>query len=114
MAFYMIQAAYNTDGWKGLIANPQDRIDAIKPALEQLDGRVVDGWLAFGEYDIVAIVELPTNVSAAAFSMAVSAGGTIKAFQTTPLMSMKEAVTAMELAADSAYAPATASENITA
>ena len=46
--------------------------------------------------------------------MAVSAGGTIKAFQTTPLMSMKEAVTAMELAAGSAYAPATASETITA
>ena len=114
MAFYMIQAAYNTDGWKGLIAQPQDRIDAIKPALEQLDGTVVAGWLAFGEYDIVAIVELPTNVSAAAFSMAVSAGGTIKAFQTTPLMSMDEAVSAMELAAESAYAPATASETVTA
>lgn len=114
MAFYMIQAAYNTDGWKGLIASPQDRIEAIKPALEQLDGTVVAGWLAFGEYDIVAIVELPTNVSAAAFSMAVSAGGTIKAFQTTPLMSMDEAVTAMELAAESAYAPVTASETATA
>jgi len=73
MAFYMIQVAYNTDGWKGLIANPQDRIEAIKPAVEQLDGTVVSGWLAFGEYDVVAIVELPTNVSAAAFSMAVSA-----------------------------------------
>jgi uncharacterized protein with GYD domain len=114
MAFYMIQAAYNTEGWKGLIAHPQDRIDAIKPALEQLDGTVVAGWLAFGEYDIVAIVELPTNVSAAAFSMAVSAGGTIKAFQTTPLMSMEDAVSAMELAAESAYAPATASDTVTA
>jgi len=114
MAFYMIQVAYNTDGWKGLIANPQDRIEATKPAVEQLDGTVVSGWLAFGEYDVVAIVELPTNVSAAAFSMAVSAGGTVRAFQTTPLMAMKEAVTAMELAAESAYAPATASETVTA
>ena len=46
--------------------------------------------------------------------MAVSAGGTVRAFQTTPLMAMKEAVTAMELAAESAYAPATASETVTA
>lgn len=46
--------------------------------------------------------------------MAVSAGGTVKAFQTTPLMSMEEAMTAMELAAESAYAPAGASETITA
>ena len=114
MAFYMIEVAYNTDGWKGLLANPQNRIDAIKPALEQLDGTVVAGWLAFGEYDIVAIIELPTNVSAAAFSMAVSAGGTVKAFQTTPLMSMEEAMTAMELAAASAYAPAGAPEAISA
>lgn len=107
MATFLIQAAYNSDGWKGLIAHPQDRMEAIKPAIEQLDGKVVAGWLAFGEYDIVAIAELPTNVSAAAFSMAVSAGGTIRAFKTTPLMSMDEAVAAMQMAAESAYAPAT-------
>lgn len=114
MAFYMIQAAYNTDGWRGLIANPQDRMEAIKPAVEQLDGSVVAGWLAFGEYDIVAIAELPTNVSAAAFAMAVAAGGTVSDFKTTPLMTMEEAVTAMELAGESAYAPATASDTVTA
>ena len=114
MAFYLIQVAYNTDGWKGLISNPQDRIEAIKPAVEQLDGSVVAGWLAFGEYDIVAIAELPTNISAAAFSMAVAAGGSVKAFKTTPLMTMDEAVTAMELASDSAYAPALTDERVNA
>jgi uncharacterized protein with GYD domain len=86
---------------------------AITPAVEQLDGSVVAGWLAFGDYDVVAIIDLPTNVSAAAFSMAVSAGGTVKAFKTTPLMSMEEAVTAMDLAAESLYEPATAAETIT-
>jgi uncharacterized protein with GYD domain len=108
MATYLIQVTYNTEGWKGLIAHPQDRIEAIKPAIEKLDGSMVAGWLSFGEYDVVGIIELPTNVSAAAFSMAVSAGGTVKAFKTTPLLSMDEAVTAMELAAESTYAPATA------
>jgi uncharacterized protein with GYD domain len=113
MATYLIQVAYNTDGWKGLIASPQDRMKAITPAVEQLDGSVVAGWVAFGDYDVVAIIDLPTNVSAAAFSMAVSAGGTVKAFKTTPLMSMEEAVTAMDLAAESLYEPATAAETIT-
>ena len=88
MATFLIQAAYNSEGWKGLIAQPQDRIEAIKPAVEQLDGTIVAGWMAFGEYDVVAIVELPSNVSAAAFSIAVSAGGTVKGFKTTPLMSI--------------------------
>jgi uncharacterized protein with GYD domain len=114
VAFYMIQVSYNTDGWKGLLANPQDRISAITPAVEQLDGKVVAGWLAFGEYDVVAIIDLPTNVSAAAFSMAVSAGGTVDGFKTTPLMGMDEAVTAMELAAESAYVPATEQHTVTA
>lgn len=114
MAFYMIQVAYNTDGWRGLITHPQDRIQAITPALEQLDGKMVAGWLSFGEYDVVGIIDLPTNVSAAAFSMAVSAGGTVKAFQTTPLMSMDEAVAAMELAGESAYMPVTAKDTVTA
>jgi uncharacterized protein with GYD domain len=104
----MIQVAYNTDGWKGLLAHPQDRINAIKPVIDQLDGNVVAGWLSFGDYDLVAIVDLPTNVSAAAFSMAASAGGTVKAFRTTPLMTPEEAVTAMELAAESVYTPALA------
>jgi len=108
MGMYLLQAAYNTDGWKGLLANPQDRLEAIKPALEQLDGSLVAGWLAFGEHDIVAIVDLPTNVSAAALSMAFGAGGTVKAVKTTPLLTMEEAVEAMQLAADSVYAPATA------
>ena len=113
MAFYLFQAAYNTDGWKGLLANPQDRMEAIKPAIEQLDGSLVAGWLAFGEHDIVAIVELPTNVSAAALSMAFGAGGTVKNVKTTPLMTMDEATAAMELAAESLYVPATESEAVT-
>jgi uncharacterized protein with GYD domain len=112
MAFYLLQVAYNTDGWKGLIAHPQDRMEAVKPAIEQFDGSIVAGWLAFGEYDIVTIVEMPSNISAAALSMAFGAGGTVKAVKTTPLMTMDEAVTAMELAADSVYAPATAGETV--
>jgi hypothetical protein len=44
--------------------------------------------------------------------MAISAGGTVKAVKTTPLMTMQEAMTAMELAADSTYAPATETETV--
>jgi uncharacterized protein with GYD domain len=108
MAFYLLQVAYTPDGWRTLIEHPQNRIDAIKPAIEQLDGTVVDGWLSFGEYDIVAILDLPTNVSAAAMSMAFSAGGVLKSIKTTPLITMGEAVEAMELAAESVYQPANA------
>jgi uncharacterized protein with GYD domain len=32
-------------------------------------GKLESDWLAFGDYDIVAICEMPNNVSAAAFAM---------------------------------------------
>ena len=75
MAHYLIQAAYTSDAWAAMVKDPQDRIEAVRPVVESLGGRVVAGYLAFGEYDITAIVELPDNEAAAAFAMAAAAGG---------------------------------------
>jgi len=44
---------------------------------------------------------MPDNVSAAAFSMAVSAGGALKALKTTQLITPEEAMLAMKKAAKS-------------
>ena len=107
MPSYLLQVAYTPEAWANLIASPQDRIEAIRPALEKLGGKVVQAWLAFGDYDAVGIFEMPTNVEAAAFSLALSAGGAVKAIKTTPLMTAAEGVEAMKMAAQSGYkAPA--------
>ena len=63
----------------------------------------VRSGLTFGEYDIVGVVELPENTDAAAFSMAVAAGGAVKAFKTTPLLSVEEGVEAMRKAQGAGY-----------
>ena len=70
-------------------------------------GRVEAGYFAFGDYDVVFISELPDNVSAAAFALAVTAGGAVSSYKTTVLLS-DEAVEAMRKAAESSYRPATA------
>jgi uncharacterized protein with GYD domain len=107
MAYYALQVAYNPQGWSALVKNPQNRIDAVRPAIEELGGSVEGAWFQFGEYDILLIANVPDNVSAAAFSMAVSAGGAVKAVKTTPLMSVEEGVEAMRKASKSSYRPAT-------
>ena len=56
-------------------------------------GRIDAGYISFGEYDVTAIVEFPDNVSAAAFSISAAATGGVKAFKTTPLMTMAEGAT---------------------
>jgi len=83
---YLIQVAYTPDAWAAMVNQPQNRIEAVRPVVEKLGGKFEHAWLAFGEYDIVAVVELPGNTDAAAFSMAVAAGGAVKAFKTTPLL----------------------------
>jgi uncharacterized protein with GYD domain len=103
MASYLIQVAYTAEAWASLLAQPHNRIDAVRPVVEKLGGKIVQGWFAFGDYDLIAIVDMPGNVEAAAFSLAAAAGGAIKAFKTTALLSTAEGVEAMKKAAGSGY-----------
>lgn len=105
MARYLFQAAYTSEAWAALLRSPQNRIEAVRPAIEGLGGYMECAYFAFGEYDVVGIAEMPDNVSAAAFSLAVSAGGGVKAFKTTPLLTVEEAMEAMKKAAGAGYRP---------
>src|SRR5881227_1968150 len=108
MPHYLHQVAYTPEAWRALLAKPQDRIEAVRPAIEKLGGKIKSAWYAFGEYDIVVITEMPDNVSAAGIAIAFAGGGACKSVQTTPLMSVQEAALAMKKAGESGYRPATA------
>lgn len=107
MPLYLTQVAYTQESWQALIKNPQDRMDAIRPAIKKLGGKVISGYFAFGDYDIVAIAEMPDAVSAAAIAIAFAAGGACKNVKTTPLLTMAEGIDAMKKAASSTYKPIT-------
>ena len=108
MPTYLQQVSYTPEAWKALVQNPQNRIDAVRPAIERLGGKIVTGWFAFGDYDSVLITEFPTNVEAAAIAVAFAAGGGCKNVKTTPLLSAEEAVLAIKKAAGTGYRSATA------
>jgi uncharacterized protein with GYD domain len=106
MPHYLQQIAYSIEGWKTLVKKPQNRIEAVRPAIEKLGGKIESSWFTFGDYDIVLIVEMPSNVDASAIAIAFAAGGACKAVKTTPLLSIEESVEAMKKAAASEYHPA--------
>ena len=108
MAHYLIQLAYTSEAWAAMVKKPQDRSTAVSGAIEKLGGKIERFWLSFGEYDIVGIVDMPSSVSAAAFAMAIGAGGACRTLKTTPLLSTQEGVEAMKQAATCGYRPATA------
>jgi uncharacterized protein with GYD domain len=103
MPHFLTQVAYNEQAWQSLVSNPQNRLDAIRPVVEKLGGRVVNAYFAFGDYDFVLITELPDNVSAAALAIAASAGGACKSVKTTPLMENAQGLEALRKAATSGY-----------
>ena len=107
MPHYLHQVAYSREGWEALLQKPQDRIEAVRPAIEKLGGKIKTAYFAFGDYDVLLITEMPDNVNAAGIAMAFAGGGACKAVQTTPLLSVEEAIEAMKKATQSGYRPVT-------
>jgi uncharacterized protein with GYD domain len=79
MPKYMIHASYSVEGIKGVLKEGgTSRRAAVEAAIKGLGGKLEAFYFAFGEHDVVGIVDGPDNVTAAAFSMAVAASGTVR------------------------------------
>src|SRR4051812_34669790 len=96
MAHYLVQVSYTSSSWAAQLKEPMNRIDAIKPVMDKLGGRITAAYYSFGEDDLVFIAVFPDNVSAAAASLAFSAGGAVKSIKTTPLMTVDEGIAALK------------------
>lgn len=95
MPRFLVEVAYTPEAWAAQLERPQNRIELLKPVLQTVGARFESAYFAFGDADIVCILDCPDNVSAAALSLCFSAGGAIKAIKTTPLMTIEEGMEAM-------------------
>jgi uncharacterized protein with GYD domain len=100
-----MQFGYTPLGWAALVKSPQSRLQALAPVVERLGGKIINGWMQFGEYDVLLVCQMPGHVSAAALSIAVSAGGAVKDVKTTPLLTFDEGVESLRKAAGAQYEP---------
>jgi uncharacterized protein with GYD domain len=76
MPKYLLQVSYTADGTKGVLKDGGSKRRAAASALvESLGGKIDCFYFAFGETDVVAIVDMPDGASAAAASLTVSASG---------------------------------------
>jgi uncharacterized protein with GYD domain len=90
MAKYLITASYSADGLKGLQKDKASgRREALRQACESIGGKLEAFYMAFGEADVVTILDLPDNVAASALSLAASATGLVRT-RTTPLLTVEE------------------------
>ena len=105
MPYYLVQAGYTAEAWRTQTGSPQNIIERLKPTVDNLGGTIENIFYAFGEYDVVAIVQFPDNASAAAFSVAASSGGAVTTIRTTPLMTVEEGMEMMRKAGGAGYRP---------
>lgn len=105
MPYYLVQTAYTPEACAAMVKSPQDRLEPIRQVVERLGGKLLSMYMSFGEYDVVGLAEMADNVSAAAFSLAISAGGGVKAVKTTPLMTTQEGAEAFRKAGQAGYRP---------
>ena len=106
MTLYMYQAAYTPESMAAQIKEPQDRIEAVRPALEAMGAKFVAAGYPFGEYDVLVVYEAPDETTAASIAMAVAAGGAVKSGKTTRLLNGQEWVESLRKAQGSQYRPA--------
>ncbi len=105
MQYFLVQISYTSEAWSTLIKEPQNRLDSMRPVIEGLGGKIQCSYLVFGDYDVLGILEVPDDVSAAALSMAIMAGGAVKNVKTTQLMPWAEGLKAMKQAKSIVYRP---------
>jgi len=106
MALYLYQAAYTAESVAAQIKEPQDRIEAVRPALEALGAKILAGGYPFGDYDVLVIYEAADDTTAASVAMAVAAGGAVRSARTTRLLTGPEWVESLRKAQGSTYRPA--------
>lgn len=109
MPMYLMRFSYTPEAWSRLIAKPEDRREIARSVVETLGGKLHGFWYGFGEHDGFVLIEAPDNVAAAAFSVGISARGSLSSAETTVLLTVEETIEMLEKAQGLPYRPPGAS-----
>ena len=101
MACYPFQASHTGEACAAGLSAPQSCIEATRPVIGRLGGRLQCAYLAFGGDDVIGIMGMLDDVRAAL--LAASAEGGLKPVKATPLMTVEGGGEAMEKASGAGY-----------
>lgn len=100
MPKYLVRASYVGDGVQGLRQEGGSaRRGAIERACTSVGGRLDAFYFAFGDVDVIAILDLPDNVTAAGVALLVAASGKVD-IKTTVLLTPEDVDAAVRVGGD--------------
>ena len=86
MAKYILLTNWTEQGIKNVKESPK-RLDAAKALAKQLGGELTTFYMTAGSYDMIVLVDLPTDDAAAKFALTLGKAGNVR---TTTLKAFSE------------------------
>ena len=106
MPHFLLRFRYVPRAIRELVERPdEDRAGRASALVASLGGKLRGYWYAFGEFDGMALIEVPDSSIAAAVAMAVGGTGEVSRIETTVLLTMDEARESMRRAATASHLP---------
>ncbi len=97
MSLYLTRATYTPEAFRGMIAQPADRMGPAKAMFDAAGIKLHHIWYS-GDGDVIAVVE-GSAVSGATVSMVVMASGAFSSVESVEMITMEQQVEAMRSAA---------------
>lgn len=98
MAHYLIEVGYTPESWNTQIDKQANVVDRITPALDACGATLQCMYYAFGEADLIGVIDFPTPEDAAAFALAVGSSGALRLYRTTPLLTVDQGIDSLRRA----------------
>jgi len=95
MSYYLYQISYSKEAIKAMVASPSDREAAARKLIEAIGGKLHHLFFAFGQWDVICLIEAPDDKAMMAGAAAVASAGTVSASSTVKLMTAADAMAAM-------------------
>ena len=105
MAKYAVLFGLTGEAIQRFVAQPSDRAAVVRGLAESVGGSLECYYWMFGQYDGLAIIELPDSQTAAAVSLAATGSGAFTRFETHELIEAGDLAQIAERARQISYQP---------
>jgi len=102
MPIYISRGKFTAEAFRGLLANPENREEAVSALFKTVGGKLIGWYLTFGRHDWLVVGEFPNEKVAASAILAAAAGGSLSDIETTVAMTAKDAAATFEAAGHAA------------
>lgn len=103
MTRYLVLFTFKGETLKSFMKKPTDRATAVSEAAKSVGGQLEAYYWMFGQYDGLAILELPDSAAAARLAVTVSSTGAFTHLETHELFSSADVLQLMRGSADIQY-----------